>query len=157
MVHYCRELECSDEQEEDDKEQMITNDMEHDVIPVTISQSVPITSVTTVSHDDDHNLSLPTHHHHQDHYDHHNVMQQHSSNGVCTCVCTYMCMCVCVCTYVCVCVFVHVVVVVGPKQILIIRNIQIQFWTFKNIILKEISVLYSAKFWKGKTLANLTK
>ena len=94
MVHYCSELECLDEQEEDDK-QTITNDMEHDVIPVTISQSVPITSVTTTTHYD-HNLSLPTHHHHQDH---HNIVQQHSSKGVCVCVCG----CVCTCAYECTC------------------------------------------------------
>ena len=66
----CSEAECSDEQD-DDKDQTITN-MEDEVIAVTISHSVPVTSVITTHHD--HNLSLPTHHHH-----HHCI--QHSSKG----------------------------------------------------------------------------
>ena len=67
-----------DEQEEDNEQETTTN-MEHDVIAVTISQSVPITSVITTTHRDDHNLSLPTHHH--DHHDHY--VQQHCSKGQC--------------------------------------------------------------------------
>ena len=59
MIYSCSEAECSDEQEDDDKQQTITN-MEDEVIAVTISHSVPVTNVITTTH---HNLSLPTHHH----------------------------------------------------------------------------------------------
>ena len=83
MVHSYSELECSDEQEDDKEQTTTTTDMEHDIIPVTISQSFPITSVTTATHHGDHNLSLPTHHHH-DHCDHH--IQQHSNKGHHHCV-----------------------------------------------------------------------